>query len=127
MALELMPLDKVVSSFEDLRSAAQCLPQLEVIELLQYFENNWISNIELWNMFGLYSRTNNTCEGYHNRINSRLQRNHPNIWQLISFMKVEEKRVQNIRLQWSSGASNKKKKLTAALQNRHTMGYLISV
>ncbi|CAF5138742.1 unnamed protein product, partial [Rotaria sp. Silwood1] len=63
MALELMPLDKVVSSFEDLRSAAQCLPQLEVIELLQYFENNWISNIELWNMFGLYSRTNNTCEG----------------------------------------------------------------
>ncbi|CAF2891147.1 unnamed protein product [Rotaria sp. Silwood2] len=63
MALGLMPLDKGVNSFQDVRSAAQCLPQLQVIQLLQYFENNWMSNIELWNLFGLDSRTNNICEG----------------------------------------------------------------
>jgi hypothetical protein len=56
--------------------------------------------------------------GYHNRISSRIQRNHPNIWQLINFMKAEEKRVQNICLQWSSGASKKKNKRTTALQSR---------
>jgi hypothetical protein len=34
-------------------------------------------------------------------------------------MKAEEKRVQNISLQWSSGASkNKKNKRTTAFQNR---------
>jgi light-regulated signal transduction histidine kinase (bacteriophytochrome) len=33
-------------------------------------------------------------------------------------MKAEEKRVQNICLQWSSGASKKKNKRTTALQNR---------
>jgi len=33
-------------------------------------------------------------------------------------MKAEEKRVQNISLQWSSGASKKKNKRTTAFQNR---------
>jgi len=49
-----------------------------------------------------------SIEGYHNRINSRIHRNHPDIWQLINFAKGEEKRVQNICLQWSSSASKKK-------------------
>ncbi|CAF4584878.1 unnamed protein product, partial [Rotaria socialis] len=55
---------------------------------------------------------------YHNRMNCRIYRNHPNIWNFIDFMKTEEKRVQNIVLQWSSGASKKKTKRTTALQNR---------
>ncbi len=51
-------------------------------------------------------------------MNSRIYRHHPNIWDLISFMKAEEKRVQNITLQWSSGASKQKEKRSTALQNR---------
>ena len=37
---------------------------------------------------------------------------------LINLMKAEEKRVQNICLQWSSGASKKKNKRTTELQIR---------
>jgi hypothetical protein len=51
-------------------------------------------------------------------MNSRIYRHHPNIWDLINFMKSEEKRVQNLTLQWSSGASKPKNPRSTALQNR---------
>ncbi|CAF1254519.1 unnamed protein product [Rotaria sordida] len=123
MALPLMPHDKIVYGFDEIREAADYLPGKPMIQLLQYFDNNWMSDINLWNVFGLDSRTNNVCEGYHNRMNSRIYRHHPNIWDLINFMKAEEKRVQNIKLQWSSGASKPKNKRTTALQNRINMLY----
>jgi hypothetical protein len=63
MALALMPLDKVVGGLEDIRNAAGCLPGLPMVQLLKYFDNHWMSNIELWNVSGFDSRTNNTCEG----------------------------------------------------------------
>ncbi|CAF0970596.1 unnamed protein product [Rotaria sordida] len=123
MALPLMPHDKIVYGFDEIREAADYLPGKPMIQLLQYFDNNWMSDINLWNVFGLDSRTNNVCEGYHNRMNSRIYRHHPNIWDLINFMKAEEKRVQNIKLQWSSGASKPKNKRTTTLQNRINMLY----
>ncbi|CAF2818148.1 unnamed protein product [Rotaria sp. Silwood2] len=63
MTLALMPLDKVVGSFEDINNAAHCLSGSPMLVLLKYFENHWISNTELWNLFGPDSRINNTCEG----------------------------------------------------------------
>ena len=63
MALALMPIDKVLGSFDDIRSAAHYLPGSPMIELLKYFEKNWLSNIDMWNVSGFDSRTNNTCEG----------------------------------------------------------------
>ncbi|CAF4538788.1 unnamed protein product [Rotaria socialis] len=55
--------DKVVGGFDEIRDATRCLPDAPMEELLQYFEKNWITNIELWNLFGLDNRTNNACEG----------------------------------------------------------------
>ncbi|CAM4800491.1 unnamed protein product [Rotaria magnacalcarata] len=118
MALALMPLDKVLNGLEGIKNSAQNLFNSEMSKLLEYFEKNWLSNIELWNLFGFDSRANNACEGYHNRVSSRLHRRHPNIWQLINFMKMEEKRVENIRFQWSAGTSRIKNKRTVALQKR---------
>ncbi|CAF2126758.1 unnamed protein product [Rotaria magnacalcarata] len=118
MALALMPLDKVLNGLEGIKNSAQNLFNSEMSKLLEYFEKNWRSNIELWNLFGFDSRANNACEGYHNRVSSRLHRRHPNIWQLINFMKMEEKRVENIRFQWSAGASRIKNKRTVALKKR---------
>jgi hypothetical protein len=31
--------------------------------LLNYFEKNWLSNIDIWNVYAAESRTNNICEG----------------------------------------------------------------
>ncbi|CAF4570217.1 unnamed protein product [Rotaria magnacalcarata] len=99
MALPLMPRDKILSGLDEIREAADLLPGLPMIRLLEYFDKNWMLDIDLWNVYGFDSRTNNICEGYHNRMNSRIYRNHPNIWHFIDFMKAEEKRVQNIVLQ----------------------------
>ncbi|CAF5203036.1 unnamed protein product, partial [Rotaria magnacalcarata] len=120
MALALMPLDKVLNGLQGIKNSAQNLFNSEMSKLLEYFEKNWLSNIELWNLFGFDSRINNACEGYHNRVSSRLHRRHPNIWQLINFITMEEKRVENIRFQWSAGASRIKNKRTVALQKRIT-------
>ncbi|CAF3099019.1 unnamed protein product [Rotaria sp. Silwood2] len=71
-----------------------------------------MSTIDLWNVFGFDSRTNNVCEGDDFRLiklNSRISCNHPNMWDLINFMKAEEKLAQNIKLQWSSGEAKSNK------------------
>ena len=43
-------------------------------DLLQYFQNTWIEHPtwkpENWSIFGLTIRTNNSVEGWHNRIKS---------------------------------------------------------
>lgn len=57
-------------------------------------------------------------EGYHNRLNSRIYRNHPNIWNFITFLQAEEKRVQCITIQWAAGAARKQNTRTTSIQHR---------
>jgi hypothetical protein len=63
MALALMPVDKVLSGFDDIKIDAQRVSGSSMVQLVKYFEKNWLSKIELWNVAGFDSRTNNTCEG----------------------------------------------------------------
>ena len=57
-------------------------------------------------------------KGYHNRMNNRIYRNHPNIWSFLKFLQNEEKRVQWVTVQWLAGATKKKNLRTTNLQNR---------
>ena len=63
MALALMPLDKVRSSFDEVQREAYTSYGESMHGLLSYFDDNWMIEINLWNVFGSDSRTNNTCEG----------------------------------------------------------------
>jgi len=63
MALALMPRDQVLTGFEEVQAAADQLDGNQMETLLTYFENNWLSNIDLWNVFRCDTRTNNVCEG----------------------------------------------------------------
>ena len=67
MALALMPLDKVLTSFEEIQRDALTSYRGTIDRLLSYFEDNWMSEIDLWNVSGSDSRTNNTCEGERKR------------------------------------------------------------
>ena len=40
-------------------------------------------------------------------MNSRIVKNHPNIWKFILFVQAEEKRVQLIQTHWTTGAFKK--------------------
>lgn len=135
MALALMPWDKVRSSFDEIQREAFTSYGGSIKCLLSYFEHNWMTEINLWNLSGSDSRTNNTCKderklewvwasfisefaGYHNRVSARLLRRHPCIWDLIKFLQREEKRVSWIMLQWSAGASKHKNYRATAAQSR---------
>jgi hypothetical protein len=63
MALPLMPRDKILDGLDEIREAANVLPGLPMIRLFKYFDSKRMSNIDLWNVFGFDSRTNNVCEG----------------------------------------------------------------
>lgn len=63
MALALMPTDKVKSCFEEIQEDAYKLPDQPMDDLLEYFEDNWMNNINLWNVSESDVRTNNNCEG----------------------------------------------------------------
>jgi hypothetical protein len=63
MPLPLMQRDKIVHGFDEIGEVAGHLPGLLMIQILQYFNNDWMPDINLWNVFGLDSETNNVCEG----------------------------------------------------------------
>ncbi|CAF1221429.1 unnamed protein product [Rotaria sordida] len=63
MALVLMPRDQVFIGFEEIQAAADRLDGSQMETLLTYFEDNWLCNIDLWNVSRCDTRTNNVCEG----------------------------------------------------------------
>ena len=63
MALALVPREKVVSSFDEIQDDAHKLPGPPMNQLLEYYEDNWMNDIDLWNVSESNTRTNDECEG----------------------------------------------------------------
>lgn len=49
---------------------------------------------ELWNIYDLNERTNNTCESFHGRWNSKLRRVRPSLWVFLTQLKDEQLRTE---------------------------------
>lgn len=63
MALAMMPRESVIVSFQQIREDCQSSADLPMASLLNYFENTWLSDVNIWNVYRADSRTNNICEG----------------------------------------------------------------
>ena len=63
MTLAMMPSDKVLASYNEIRVDVELLQDAPLQPLLSYFEKQWLVDIDLWNVSTTESRTNNTCEG----------------------------------------------------------------
>lgn len=65
MALALIPLKEVETSFYNLRSTVSAQVKQELRPLFVYYEDYWLNSIpvEMWNVHGSELRTNNICEG----------------------------------------------------------------
>ncbi|CAF4646427.1 unnamed protein product [Rotaria socialis] len=111
MALALLPIDKIESSFHSLRVKSSTMVNQELHQLFLYFNHQWLVNVPLkiWNVYGCHHRTNNNCEGFHNRLNQRIQKSHPNIWMFIKLLQTEECRFRHLLLQMNAGAQARKK------------------
>ncbi|CAF3615074.1 unnamed protein product [Rotaria sp. Silwood1] len=111
MALALLPVDQVESSFYILRKTASATVKQELHQLFLYFDNQWITNVPLniWNVHAFHHRTNNNCEGFHNRLNKRIEKAYPNMWTFIKCLQNEENRFRHLLLQMNAGAQARKK------------------
>ena len=63
MPLVMMPIDTVLLGYDEIRNEAQQLPGPPIEPLLNYFEKQWLSDIDLWNVSTTSSRNNNVREG----------------------------------------------------------------
>ena len=65
MALALLPVDEVETSFYNLRATSNTKVKEELRQLFLYYDDYWMNTIplEMWNVYGSVHRTNNTCEG----------------------------------------------------------------
>ncbi|CAF3605993.1 unnamed protein product [Rotaria sp. Silwood1] len=104
MALPLLPLNEVEFAFEELTEQR---PDV-LMPLFEYFDNFWMktTSMYLWNVSDLKIRTNNNCEGWHNRFNHRVDKVHPNIWHFIDVLKKEEVHFQQQLLHAKSVTEN---------------------
>ncbi|CAF2869516.1 unnamed protein product [Rotaria sp. Silwood2] len=109
MALPFLPIQEVETSFYNLRATADPTVKKQLRELFLYFDDYWINNIpiEMWNVHDYQHRTNNICEGFHNRLNRRMGRAHANIWSFIRCIVSEESRFQHLYVQISTGAKRR--------------------
>lgn len=56
-----------------------------------YFVDQWLDNDLLWIVCQERHRTTNTVEGWHNRLNRRIGKAHPNIYELLKVIEEEIK------------------------------------
>ncbi len=104
MALGHLPRDQVRPIFDQLQATAS--PTLAA--LFNYFQQQWFVNVSpnMWNVFDVDLRTNNSCEGWHSRFNSMLNKHHPNLWYLLQFLLEEQTATDVTRNQIAAGQSN---------------------
>ncbi|CAF3506908.1 unnamed protein product, partial [Rotaria sp. Silwood2] len=64
MALAILPVDKVQTAFNDLRTNSSDNVKEKLHQLFVYFDNQWMKEIplSLWNAHGPQHRTNNICD-----------------------------------------------------------------
>ena len=137
MALALVPEEFVPQLFANLDQELTESDRLDLSNLFKYFNNQWMRNLGVWNVFNVPDRTNNYSEGtgylrivsrrcehmrvlgYNNRFKKRLQKNHPNIWLFIDSIRKEVDTIHDLISQIHSGMQpNSKRKMTNIVQRR---------
>ncbi|CAF0794235.1 unnamed protein product [Didymodactylos carnosus] len=121
-ALPFLPINVVVNTFNELQDETPLAIRKNLQPLYDYFNNYWLNTIDLekWNVYGLEHRTNNICEGWHNRFSQRVQKHHPHIWHFTDVLKKEFK-FGHDRIQLLAGAPMKNpRQKTTAVQKRIT-------
>ena len=100
MALPYLPANKIADEFSLLQTQ---LEDRGFRELTVYIQNTWIASRlwppRAWSVFNQHIRTNNDCEGWHNRLNQKAKGSGLNLYLLIQLLYMEAKIAAiNVRL-----------------------------
>ena len=101
MAVGFVEVARIRSTFLQLKHVA---PNI-LLPLFAYFEQQWLGSVPLamWNVHEVDIRTNNNCEGWHNRFNRAVDRHHPNIWHLLRTINDKQASMEVLRSQIAAG------------------------
>ncbi|CAF1133229.1 unnamed protein product, partial [Brachionus calyciflorus] len=84
-------------NFEEINVQQTSNQALLIEEFVTYFVDTWFEgpfSVEFWNVSNTIGpRTNNHVEGFHNKLNSWLNKAHPDVYQLINIFKLIESGV----------------------------------
>lgn len=94
MALPHLPSEHIPKAYDQLKLRAPLGEHMKPMrELLAYFEKNWIYNTKTppssWSTYKRFIRTNNDVEGWHRKLNSDLDADHPNMYLLLERLVAE--------------------------------------
>ncbi|XP_053383990.1 uncharacterized protein LOC123535774 isoform X2 [Mercenaria mercenaria] len=94
MALPFLPSAHTEQAFEELEGRAN---SDQLVALVTYVEKQWMNHaildIQSWSVFGLTVRTNNDCEGWHNKLNLKAGNQALTLYRLIPVLRSEAERV----------------------------------
>lgn len=105
LCLPILQADKISEVFDHIRSIAPDLLALQ--KLFQYVDTTWILgrwNPEQWSVFNMAIRTNNDCEGLHNRWNLK-GKNRKSYYWILSILIDETNRIERTAKQLSYGCN----------------------
>lgn len=91
LALPFLPQEHIGPAFANLKEQASADEGMQ--QLCEYVESNWMNSkkwkVSEWSVYGQATRTNNDCEGWHNRINTRARGANLNMYLLIGLLHKE--------------------------------------
>jgi hypothetical protein len=113
-ALPMIPLEELDGVWAQITLGAPNIPA--AAEMHNYVNTTWMDvgarfSRNIWNHFDRLdqSRTNNAMEGWHSKINKYVGKAHPNIFELLSFLKQEESFQRGELLRLENGGQPKPK------------------
>lgn len=121
MAIGFVPTNLVLATFAKLQDDAP----VTIHNIYAYFEQQWLGNVsvDMWNVYDTDTRTNNSCEGWHNRFNRAVDRHHPNLWHLLSIILEEQASTEVLLCQIAAGQNvlRERQKYTAMKKRIQTI------
>lgn len=86
-ALAHLPPDYIEDGFLHIMETT---PTIEaIVQFNDYFVSQWIENDRFWVCYNERHRTTNTVEGWHNRLNRKIGKHHPNFYELLTALREE--------------------------------------
>ena len=127
MALAFLPIMMIRINFSIIENCETIRNNSKLQCLCAYYKSTWLNGVfplAMWNVNNASTRTNNFVEGWHNKLNKGLMKIHPNIFEVITYLKKEEKESQQYILRARNGipAPNRRRKYIKLDKRMH---YLI--
>ena len=112
-ALAFVPVRYIRLAWQAIKAEAPNEPGTCIADFIAYFEQTWlVENYppSLWNVFNMETvRTNNRVEGWNSKLKKRVEKAHPNVFEIVEVFKKEQAASEVSIQQLAAGAAPPRK------------------